>query len=183
LLCGRRFDRDANDLAGLFITTAGATTKERQSAETQGLRRVTQADLSLSFLPHSDVPAVTKRPVPDPVPTTVVIVDELDPGTPRRLYHAPRVGKVYGGKDMISENLLDATDPDHDPSDKSDNLRMPEGFEYLSEGNPDFQGVLEFVMPRQLQTKRSMLRNGSGDNEEQEESAVPISGRGESKMP
>jgi hypothetical protein len=38
-------------------------------------------------------------------------------------------------------------------------------------------------VPRQLQTKRSMLRNGSGDNEEEEESAVPISGLGESEMP
>jgi hypothetical protein len=38
-------------------------------------------------------------------------------------------------------------------------------------------------MPRQLQTKRSMLKNGSGDNKEEEESAVPISGLGESEMP
>jgi hypothetical protein len=38
-------------------------------------------------------------------------------------------------------------------------------------------------MPRRLQTKRSVLRNGSGDNEEEEESAVPISGLEESKMP
>jgi hypothetical protein len=177
------FDRDANDLAGLFVTTAGAATKERRSAETHGLRRVTQADLPLSFLPHSDIQAATERPVPDPVPTPIVIVDELDPVTPRHLYRAPRVGKVYGGKDMISEDLLDATDSDHDPSDKSDSLKMPEGFGYLSEGDPDFQGVLKFVMPRQLQTKRHMLKNGSGDNEEEEESAVPISGLGESEMP
>jgi hypothetical protein len=84
---------------------------------------------------------------------------------------------------MISEDSLDATDPDHDPSDKSDSLEMPEGFGYLSEGDPNFQGVLEFVMPRRLQAKRSMLRNGSGDNKEEEESAVPISGLGESEMP
>jgi hypothetical protein len=38
-------------------------------------------------------------------------------------------------------------------------------------------------MPRRLQTKRSMLRNGFGNNEEEEESAVPISGLGESEMP
>ena len=76
--------------------------------------------------------------MPDPVPTPVVIVDELGPVTPRQLYRAPRVGKVYGGKDMISEDLLDATDPDHDPSDKSDSLEMPEGFGYLSEGDPNF---------------------------------------------
>jgi hypothetical protein len=82
---GEVFDRDANDLAGLFITTAGAATKERRSAETQGLRRVTQADLPLSFLPHSVVPAATERPVPDPIPTPVVIVDELGPVTPRQL--------------------------------------------------------------------------------------------------
>jgi hypothetical protein len=148
------FDRDTNDLAGLFIATAGAATKERRSAETQGLKQVTQTDLSLSFLPHSDVPAATERPVPDPVPTPVVIVDELGPVTPRHLYRASTVGNVYGGKHMISEDLLDATDPDHDPSDKSDSLEMPEGFGYLSAGDPDFQGVLEFVMLRRLQTKR-----------------------------
>jgi hypothetical protein len=170
---GEVFDRDANDLAGLFITIAGAAMKERQSAETQGLRHVTQADFPLFFLLHSDVPAATERPVPDPVPTPVVIVDELGPITPRQLYDAPRVGKVYGGKDMISEDLLDATNPDHDPSDKSNSLKMPKGLGYLSEGDPYFQGVSEFVMPRQLQTKCSMLRNGSGDNEEEEESDVP----------
>jgi hypothetical protein len=78
--------------------------------------------------------------VPDPVPTPVVIEDELGQFTPRQLYRAPRVGKVYGGKDVISEDLLDATDPDHDPSDKSDSLAMPEGFGYLFEGDPNFQG-------------------------------------------
>jgi hypothetical protein len=133
------FDGDANDLAGLFISVAGAATEERRSAETHGLRRVTQADLPPSFLPHSDVPAATERPVPDPLPTPVVIVDELGPFTPRQLYHAPRVGKVYEGKDMISEDLLDATDPNHDSSDKSDSLEMPKGFGYLSEGDPIFK--------------------------------------------
>jgi hypothetical protein len=39
---------------------------------------------------------------------------------------------------MISEDLLDATDPDHDPSDKSDSLEMPEGFGYLFEGDSNF---------------------------------------------
>jgi hypothetical protein len=180
------FDGDANDLAGLFISVAGAATKERRSAETQGLRHVTQANLPLSFLPHSDVPAATERPVPDPVPdpvpTHVMIEDELGQFTPQQLYRAPRVGKVYGGKGMISEDMLDATDPDHDPSDKSDNLEMPEGFGYLSEGDPNFQGVLEFMMPRRLQAKCSMLRNGSKVNEE-EESVVPIRSLGESEMP
>jgi hypothetical protein len=75
--------------------------------------------------------------VPDLVPTPVMIVDELGPVTPRQLYRAPRVGKVYGGKDMISEDLLDATDPDHDPNHKSDSLEMREGCGYLNEGNPD----------------------------------------------
>jgi hypothetical protein len=63
------FDNYADHLARLFITAAGAATKERRFAETQGLKRVTQADLPLSFLPHSDVPAAMERPVPDPVPT------------------------------------------------------------------------------------------------------------------
>jgi hypothetical protein len=174
------FDEDTNGLAGLFITDAGAATKERQSAETQGLRRVTQADLPLSFLPHPDVPAATETPVPGPVPAPVVVEDELGRFTPRQLYRAPRVGKVYGGKDVISEDFLDATDPNHDPSDKSDSLEMPESFGYLSEGDPKFQGVLEFVMPEQ--EKRSVLENGSEKNEE-EESAVPMRSLGESEMP
>jgi hypothetical protein len=82
------FDGDANDLAGLFVTTAGAAIKERRSAESQGLRRVTLDDIPLSFLPHSDVPAATERPVPNPVITPVVIVDKLGPFTPRQLYRA-----------------------------------------------------------------------------------------------
>ena len=96
--------------------------------------------------------------MPDPVPTPVVIVDEMGQFTPRPFYRAPRVGKVYGGKDMISEDSLDATNSNHDPSNKSDNLEMPESFGYLSEGDPNYQGVLEFVMPERLPEKRSMLR-------------------------
>jgi hypothetical protein len=53
----------------------------------------------------------TKRPVPDPIPIPVMIVDELGLVTPRQFYRAPRVSKVYGCKDTISEDLLDAIDP------------------------------------------------------------------------
>jgi hypothetical protein len=53
----------------------------------------------------------------DLVHAPVVIEDELGRFIPLQ-YHAPRVGKVYGGKDVKGEDLLDATDPDHDPSDK-----------------------------------------------------------------
>jgi hypothetical protein len=51
-----------------------------------------------------------------------------------------------------------------------------------SEGDPNFQGVFEFVVPEQLQEKRSVLENGSKKNEE-EESDVPIRSLGESEMP
>jgi hypothetical protein len=88
-------DEDAYKFAEPFLTDTGAATKERHSAETQGLRRVTQTDLSLSFLPFSAEPAAADKPVPEPVPTLVELEDELSRFTPRH-YRAPRVGKVYG---------------------------------------------------------------------------------------
>jgi hypothetical protein len=50
----------------------------------------------------------------------------------------------------------------------------------MSEGNPNVQGVLKFVMPEQLLEERSVLENGSGG--EEEESAMPMRGLGESEM-
>jgi hypothetical protein len=176
------FNGGTNDLAELFTVAAGAATKERRSAETQGLRRVTQADLPLSFLPYlddTDVPAVADRRAPAPKPTPVVVEDDLGRFTPRR-YRAPRVGKVYGGEDLMCEESLDAMDFSHDPSDKSDREEMPESFGYLSEGDPNYQGVLEFVMPVPLPETRSVLGNGS---KEEKESARPIRNLEESEMP
>jgi hypothetical protein len=177
------FDEDANDLAGLFIIDAGAATKERRSAETQGLRRVTQADLPLSFLPYSAEPAAVEEPVPDPVPTPIVAEDELGRFTPRQ-YRAPRVGKIYGGEDLMCEESLDATDFSYDPRNKSDREEMPESFGYLSESDPNFQGVLEFVMSAQLPESRSVSGNGSEKNKDEEKkSAMPIRTLEDSEMP
>jgi hypothetical protein len=78
------FDEDAYSLAELFLTDAGAATKERRSAETQGLRRVTQAELPLSFLPYSAEPAAADETVTEPVPTPVELEDELGRFTPRQ---------------------------------------------------------------------------------------------------
>jgi hypothetical protein len=102
-------DEDAYSLDDLSLTDAGAATKERRSAETQGLRRVTEAELPLSFFPYFAEPAAADEPVPEPVPTHVELEDELDRFTPRQ-YRAPRVGKVYGGEDLMCEESLDATD-------------------------------------------------------------------------
>jgi hypothetical protein len=168
-------------LAEQFTVAAGAATKERRSAETQGLRRVTQADLPLSFLPYpddADVPAVADRHAPAPEPAPVVVEDDLGRFTPR-WYRAPRVGKVYGGEDLMCEKSLDAMDFSHDPSNKSAREEMPESFGYLSEGDPNHQGVLEFVMPVPLQEIRSELENGS---EEEKESTRPIRNLEESEM-
>jgi hypothetical protein len=61
---------------------------------------------------------------------------------------------------------------------------MPESFGYLSECDPNFQGVLEFVMNGQLQEKRSVPENGFEKNkDEEEESAKPIRTLEDSEMP
>jgi hypothetical protein len=176
------FNGNTNDLAELFTVTAGAGTKERQSAETQGLRRVTRVDLPLSFLPYpddADVPAVADSRTPAPEHTHVVVEDDLGRFTPRG-YRAPRVGKDYGGEDLMCEESLDAMDFSHDPWNQSDREEMPESFGYLSEGDPNYQGVLEFVMLVPLQKIRSELENGY---EEERESARPIRNLEESEMP
>jgi hypothetical protein len=121
--------------------------------------------------------------VPDPVPTPIVAEDELGRFTPRQ-YRAPRVGKVYGGEDLMYEESLDATDFTYDPSNKSDREEMLESFGYLSESDPNFQGVLEFVMSAQLPESRSVSGNRSEKNKnEEEESAMPIRTLEDSDMP
>jgi hypothetical protein len=60
---------------------------------------------------------------------------------------------------------------------------MPKSFGYLSEGDPNFQGALEFVMKKQLPRSSSVLRNGSkkekaSDHEGSgEQSGTPQEGR------
>jgi hypothetical protein len=96
----------------------------------------------------------------------------------------PRVGKVYGGEDLMCEESLDATDFGQDLSDKTNSVEMPESFGYLSECDPNFQEVLEFVMNEQLQEKRSVPKNGSEKNKDEEgESAEPIRTLEDSEMP
>jgi hypothetical protein len=72
----------------------------------------------------------------------------------------------------MCEELLDATDFGQDPSDKRDSVEMPESFGYLSECDPNFQGVLKFVMNGQLQEKRSVPKNGSKKNKDKEEESA-----------
>jgi hypothetical protein len=59
---------------------------------------------------------------------------------------------------------------------------MPESFGYLSEGDPNIQGSLEFVTKKQLSRSHSMLRDGSGeesanDHKVSEDSETPQEGR------
>jgi hypothetical protein len=55
---------------------------------------------------------------------------------------------------------------------------MPKSFGCLSEGDPNFQGSLEFVTKKQLSRSHSMLKDGSG-----EESANDHKVSGDSKTP
>jgi hypothetical protein len=80
----------------------------------------------------------------------------------------------------MCEESLDAMDSRHDPSNKSDREEMPESFGYLSEDDPNYQGVLECVMPVPLQEIFGELENGS---KEEKESARPIRNLEESEMP
>ena len=42
---------------------------------------------------------------------------------------------------MIDKDLLDATDLGHNSNEEPDNEEMPEGFGYLSERSPNYQGA------------------------------------------
>jgi hypothetical protein len=123
-----------------FAVNTRAARVERRSAETQGLRRVTQADMPLSYLPHSDAQR-EQHPVTDPAPP---VVTERASFIPRQ--HRPPGGNTaLRGKDVIDQDLLDATDLSHHSIKGSDKEDMPESFGYLSEGDPIFQGSSEFV--------------------------------------
>jgi hypothetical protein len=63
-----------------FAVNTRAARTERRSAETQGLRRVTQADMPLSYLPHSDAQR-EQHPVTEPAPPAVT--DEMGSFMPR----------------------------------------------------------------------------------------------------
>jgi hypothetical protein len=174
------FNGGTNDLAELFTVAAGAATKERRSAETQGLRRVTQADLPLSSYRTQMTQMYQRwRTVAHRLPSLHPLLSRTIWAASPRGGIVPR-GLVYGGEDLMCEESLDAMDFSHDPSDKSDRKEMPESFWYLSEGDPNYQGVLEFVMPVSLQEIRSELENGS---EEEKESARPIRNLEESELP
>jgi hypothetical protein len=81
---------------------------------------------------------------------------------------------------MVDQDSLDATDLNHHSSKESDNEEMPESFGYLSYQDPNFQGAWEFMMEKQLPRSRSMLGNGSG---EEEKSANNHKESGESETP
>jgi hypothetical protein len=160
------FDEDANGLAGLFTPVAGAVTKERRSAETQGLRRVTQADLLLSFLPHPNEPTETETPIPDPVPAPVILEDELGRFTPRQ-YRAPRVDKVYGGEDLMCEDrwtqrisiMILVISQTKKKCLRGLGIRLR-----ATQISKEFWNGLMFLMSEQLRESRSMPENGSKKN-------------------
>jgi hypothetical protein len=58
-----------------FVVNTRAARMERRSAESQGLRRVTQADMPLSYLPYTDAQR-EQHPVTEPAPP--VVTDEMD---------------------------------------------------------------------------------------------------------
>jgi hypothetical protein len=157
-----------------FAFNARAARTERRSAETQGLKRVTQAEMPLSFLPYPDAPR-DQHPSMEPAPP--VVTDDLGSLIPRQ-YRASGDSTTHGGKNVTDQDSLDVTDLSHYSIKESDKQDMPESFGYLSEGDPNYQGTLEFVMKKQLPRSRSMLGNGSG-----EESANDHKDSGESEMP
>jgi hypothetical protein len=90
-----------------FAANAGAARTERRSAETQGLRRVTQSNMPLSYLPFPDAPMQEQHPMKEPAP--LVITDDLGSFTPWQ-FRFPRGNSAHTGKDEIDQDLLDATD-------------------------------------------------------------------------
>ena len=135
-------------MADLFAVNVRAAATQRRSSETQRLRQVTQADMPLSYLPYPDAAQEQNPPNMEPVPP---VFEDYPAGG----------DNTRRGKNVVDQDLLDATNLNHHSSEKSDNEKMPESFGYLSEGDPDFQGTVEFVMEKQLPRNSSVLRNGS----------------------
>jgi hypothetical protein len=102
------------------------------------------------------------------------------------IVHQEFLDQVHGGKNVIYQDLRNATGLDYNSVMKPDNEDMLELFlaktrHSLSEGNPNVQGGLKFVMLEQLLEECSVLENGSG--EEEERSAMPMRSLKESEMP
>jgi hypothetical protein len=97
--------------------------------------------------------------------------------------HCPPGGDTaLEGKDVIDQDLLDATDLSHHSIKGSDKEDMLESFGYLSEGDPNFQGSLEFVTKKQLSRSHSMVKDGSrgesaNDHKASGDSETPQEGR------
>jgi hypothetical protein len=146
-----------------FAADARAARTERRSAETQGLRRVTQSGMPLSYLPLKDAPQA-QHPVREPAPP--VVTDELGSFTPRQ-FRPQGDEYAHAGENEIDQDLLDAASLNHYSNKESDKEELPEGFGYLSELDPNYQGNLEFVVEKQLPRRgRSVLGDGSGGEEQ-----------------
>jgi hypothetical protein len=167
-----------------FAVNVRAATTQRRSTETQRLRQVTQADMPLSYLPYPDATQEQHPPNMESAPS--VQQDELESYTPRQFQSAggDNSDDTRRGRNMVDQDLLDATNLNHHSNKESDNEEMPKSFGYLSEGDPNFQGALEFVMEKQLSRSSSVLRNGSkkekaSDDHEGsgEQSGTPQEGR------
>jgi hypothetical protein len=77
--------------------------------------------------------------------------------------------------------LLDAASLNHYSNKESDKEEVLEGFGYLSELDPNYQGNLKFVVEKQLPRRgRSVLADGSGG---EEQSARDHVDSGENGMP
>jgi hypothetical protein len=164
-----------------FAVNVRAATTQRRSTETKRLRQVTKADMPLSYLPYPD--ATREQHPPNKEPAPFVQHDELESYTSRQ-FQSAGVDDTRRGRNMVDQDLMDATNLNHHSNKESDNEEMPKSFGYLSEGDPNFQGAsMEFVMEKQLPKSSSVLRNGSkkekaSDHEGSgEQSETPQEGR------
>jgi hypothetical protein len=145
-----------------FAVDARAARTERQSTETQGLRRVTQSGMPLSYLPLPDAPQA-QHPVREPAPP--VVMDELGSFIPHQ-FRPQGDEYAHAGENKIDPESLDAASLNHYSNKESDKEEVPEGFGVLSELDPNYQG-LEFVVEKQLPRQgRSVLGDGSEGEKE-----------------
>jgi hypothetical protein len=98
---------------------------ERRSAEMQGLRRVTQSNMPMSYLPFPNAPTQEQHPVKEPA--HLLITDDLGSFTPRQ-FCSPRGNSAHTGKDEIDQDLLNATDSIHYSSKESDKKEIPQSY-------------------------------------------------------